>query len=161
MNTKISIALFCTMSLFALSYLVASSTKSKGQKMLTIGQTLDLKNFTQDASGIKYQIVTPGKGRKPNLGETVSVHYTGYLLDGVDKVGKKFDSSKDRNQTFQFKLGRGQVIKGWDTSLADMHIGESRIVILPPNLAYGSQAVGNVIPRNATLIFEIDLIAAL
>lgn len=165
MNNKYITTLFCTTLLFGLSYMIATTTQSKDKKMITIGQTLtvgktlDLSKFKKDTNGILYQIIEPGSGKKPLLGQTATVHYTGYLLNGKDTVGQKFDSSVDRNQPFQFKVGVGQVIKGWDISVADMNVGEKRIVILPPNHAYGSQQVGSVIKANSTLIFEIELLA--
>lgn len=178
MNNKFIVTLFCTTLLFGLSYMIATTTQTKDKKMLTKDQTLDLSNFTKDSNGIFYQVINHGSGKKPILGQTATVHYTGYLLDKenknkdtkltkdnkenkdfIYKVGQKFDSSADRNQSFQFKVGVGQVIKGWDISVADMNVGEKRIVILPPNLAYGQQQVGPIIKENSTLIFEIDLLA--
>lgn len=177
MNNKYITTLFCTTLLFGLSYMIAT-TQSKDKKMITNEQTLtsqhhlDLSKFKKDTNGILYQIIEHGSGKKPFPGQTATVHYTGYLLENNDtvgkklydqeikyKVGKKFDSSVDRNQPFQFRVGVGHVIKGWDISVADMNVGEKRIVILPPNHAYGSQQVGHIIKSNSTLIFEIELLA--
>jgi len=105
------------------------------------------------ASGLKYIIQKNGKGKKAKVGKTVEVHYTGWLVDG-----KKFDSSRDRNQTFEFTLGAKQVIKGWDEGLALMSIGDKFRLILPPELAYGDKGAGDIIPPNATLIFDVELI---
>lgn len=89
-------------------------------------------------------------------GQTVNVHYTGWLVDG-----KKFDSSKDRGTPFSFKLGAGRVIKGWDKGVEGMKPGESKILVLPPEYAYGPRAVGNgLIPANSTLVFQVDYISA-
>lgn len=105
-------------------------------------------------SGIEYLVVTQGAGSaKPKMGQTVSAHYSGFLL-----TGKKFDSSYDRNQPIQFAVGTGRVIPGWDETLFDMVKGEKRHVILPADLAYGSRGAGGVIPPNATLFFEIELV---
>ena len=106
------------------------------------------------ASGLKYVVLKAGDGPSPQPGQTAVVHYTGWLTDG-----KKFDSSKDRNQPFQFTVGQGQVIKGWDEGVASMKKGESRKLIIPPQLGYGERgAGGGIIPPNATLVFEVELL---
>ena len=105
------------------------------------------------SSGLKYIVLKKGKGKKSQAGKVAEVHYTGWLIDG-----KKFDSSKDRNETFEFSLGGGQVIKGWDEGVALMRIGDKYRFIIPPDLAYGEKGAGEVIPPGATLIFDVDLI---
>lgn len=124
------------------------------------GQILDLSTFSQSPSGVLYKILKSGTGTKPYSGETVTVDYTGWLLQTGNMVGKKFDSSVDRGANFEFPLGMGHVIKGWDHSVADMKIGEKRLVIIPSHLGYGIRGAGASIPPNATLIFEIDLYGA-
>lgn len=104
-------------------------------------------------SGLKYEDLTVGEGATATAGQKVVVHYTGTLEDG-----SKFDSSKDRNQPFEFNLGAGQVIKGWDEGVAGMNIGGSRKLTIPSDLGYGAQGAGGVIPPNATLIFEVELL---
>jgi FKBP-type peptidyl-prolyl cis-trans isomerase FkpA len=105
------------------------------------------------ADGLKYTDDQVGTGTEAQAGKTVSVHYTGWLLDGT-----KFDSSKDRNQPFSFPLGGGQVIKGWDEGVAGMKVGGKRTLVIPPDLGYGARGAGGVIPPNATLKFEVELL---
>ena len=107
-------------------------------------------------SGLQYIDITPGTGATAASGQTASVNYTGWLLNGT-----KFDSSADHGgQPFSFPLGGGQVIKGWDEGVAGMHVGGKRRLIVPPDLAYGSKGAGGVIPPCSTLIFDVDLLGA-
>ena len=109
------------------------------------------------ASGLQYEDTVPGTGASAVAGQQVSVHYTGWLYnDGVK--GAKFDSSKDRNEPFEFDLGRGSVIKGWDEGVQGMAVGGKRLLVIPPALGYGARGAGGVIPPNATLMFEVDLL---
>jgi peptidylprolyl isomerase len=109
-------------------------------------------------SGLKIIDVKVGTGAMPKTGQTVVVNYTGWLYEN-GKKGKKFDSSLDRNEPFEFPIGRGQVIPGWDQGVATMRVGGKRTLIIPPDLAYGANGAGGVIPPNATLIFDVDLLA--
>ena len=105
------------------------------------------------ASGLIYEEITVGAGASAARGQRVTVHYTGWLNDGT-----KFDSSKDRNNPFAFQLGQGQVIAGWDEGVAGMQVGGKRKLTIPPELGYGARGAGGVIPPNATLVFEVELL---
>jgi peptidylprolyl isomerase len=109
-------------------------------------------------SGLKIIDVKVGTGATPKTGQTVVVNYTGWLYEN-GKKGDKFDSSLDRNEPFSFPIGRGQVIPGWDQGVATMRVGGKRTLIIPPDLAYGAAGAGGVIPPNATLIFDVELLA--
>ena len=108
--------------------------------------------YTTTDSGLRYRIFKEGTGPKPEKGDTVKVHYTGKLTDGT-----VFDSSRGRGP-FTFKVGTGQVIRGWDEGVVDMKVGEVRELVIPPNLGYGSRGAGNLIPPDATLVFEVEMI---
>ena len=108
-------------------------------------------------SGLQYEDTTVGDGAEARAGQDVTVHYTGWLYnDGAQ--GAKFDSSKDRNDPFEFSLGAGMVIKGWDEGVAGMKIGGKRTLIIPAALGYGARGAGGVIPPNATLKFDVELL---
>jgi FKBP-type peptidyl-prolyl cis-trans isomerase FkpA len=108
-------------------------------------------------SGLQFEDTIVGSGAQAQAGQHVSVHYTGWLYnDGVK--GAKFDSSKDRNDPFGFGLGGGQVIKGWDEGVQGMKVGGTRTLVIPPQLGYGARGAGGVIPPNATLMFEVELL---
>lgn len=116
-------------------------------------------DYITTESGLKYTITKEGDGAIPSAGQTVKAHYTGWL-DGFDS-SKKFDSSRDRGRPFQFKVGAGQVIRGWDEAFGTMKVGERRNIILPSRLAYGDRGAGGVIPGGATLYFDVELLAIL
>jgi peptidylprolyl isomerase len=141
MATRIALALIVLLATACSSASSgAGGTAASGQEVTT-------------QSGLKYTDEVVGSGKQPQPGQIAVVHYTGWLSDG-----KKFDSSKDRNQPFQFPLGAGQVIKGWDEGVASMKVGGKRILIVPPALAYGPGGRPPVIPPNATLKFEVELL---
>ncbi len=117
-----------------------------------------MNRYTTD-SGLMYEIMQEGTGASPKKGTAVTVHYTGWLDDN-GQLGRKFDSSVDRNEPFRFIIGIGQVIKGWDEGVLSMKEGEKRRLIIPAQLGYGARGAGNVIPANATLIFDVELIKA-
>jgi FKBP-type peptidyl-prolyl cis-trans isomerase FkpA len=111
---------------------------------------------TTTASGLMIEEIVAGTGDTATAGQTVSVHYTGWLTNG-----SKFDSSKDRNDPFDFPLGGRQVIAGWDEGVQGMKVGGTRKLTIPPNLGYGARGAGGVIPPNATLVFEVELLQIL
>ena len=114
--------------------------------------------MTTTASGLQYEDTVVGSGATAQAGQHVSVHYTGWLYNNGVK-GAKFDSSKDRNDPFEFSLGGGQVIRGWDEGVQGMKIGGTRRLTIPAALGYGARGAGGVIPPNATLIFDVELLA--
>lgn len=135
------------------------STAVLGGLLVGLGVSANAQDKKEEAkvittdSGLKYQDLKAGDGAAAKKGDTVAVHYTGWLTDG-----KKFDSSVDRGQPFEFKLGAGMVIKGWDEGVAGMKIGGKRKLTIPSKLAYGERGAGGVIPPNADLVFEVELL---
>jgi FKBP-type peptidyl-prolyl cis-trans isomerase FkpA len=111
-------------------------------------------------SGLQYEDTTVGAGAEARPGRPVNVHYTGWLYDPMqpNSRGKKFDSSKDRGDPFRFDLGAGMVIRGWDEGVQGMKVGGTRLLTIPPDLGYGARGAGGVIPPNATLVFEVELL---
>jgi len=117
-------------------------------------------NRIKTASGLEYEILKEGSGAFPQIGNTVVVHYTGWLNDN-GQPGKKFDSSLDRNQPFSFKIGVKHVIQGWDEGVMTMKVGEKRRLFIPSQLGYGTRGAGSVIPPHANLIFDVELLQIL
>lgn len=117
---------------------------------------VDLAEMTETGSGLMYQDLVVGDGDVAEAGDTVSVHYTGWLKDGT-----QFDSSVDRGTPFEFVLGAGQVIRGWDEGVAGMRVGGKRKLVIPPDLGYGDRGAGGVIPGGATLVFDVELLEIL
>ena len=118
----------------------------------TLAEDVDPATVTTD-SGLQYQILQAGDGDVAKAGKLVKVHYTGWLTDGT-----KFDSSVDRGEPLEFKLGAKQVIAGWDEGVTGMKVGEKRRLVIPSKLAYGKRGAGGVIPPDATLVFEVELV---
>jgi len=117
-------------------------------------------NPIQTGSGLKYIEIKAGSGDSPLPGQTVVVHYTGWLYDedAPDRRGQKFDSSVDRGEPFTFLLGAGRVIRGWDEGVAGMRVGGKRVLLIPPEYGYGRTGAGGVIPPNGSLVFEVELL---
>jgi peptidylprolyl isomerase len=132
--------------------LAQGTTPSTETKSMDNANLANNANVVTTASGLKYTEITEGTGASPSSGQTVKVHYTGTLEDGT-----KFDSSRDRGQPFQFRIGVGQVIKGWDEGVGSMKVGGRRQLIIPPDLGYGARGIGPI-PPNATLIFDVELL---
>jgi FKBP-type peptidyl-prolyl cis-trans isomerase FkpA len=131
----------------------AESPKSDGAG-IDADLQLNKENTVTTSSGLEYEDLVVGDGETAKAGNTVEVHYTGWLTNG-----QKFDSSLDRREPFRFPLGGGRVIKGWDEGVAGMQVGGKRKLLIPPTLGYGARGAGNVIPPNATLVFEVELLA--
>ncbi|MGB3791041.1 MAG: FKBP-type peptidyl-prolyl cis-trans isomerase [Phormidesmis sp.] len=125
---------------------------TQGDAMAEETMVPDEEVITTD-SGLQYVVIAEGDGATPQPGNRVYVHYVGTLEDGT-----KFDSSRDRGKPFNFTIGQGQVIKGWDEGVALMQVGDRRKLIIPPDLGYGARGAGGVIPPNATLIFDVELL---
>jgi FKBP-type peptidyl-prolyl cis-trans isomerase len=124
---------------------------------ITMSQSADAQPVTTTPDGLQIIDTKAGTGASPRTGQTAVVHYTGWLyVNG--KKGDKFDSSVDRNEPFEFKIGMHQVIAGWDEGVATMKVGGKRTLIIPPALGYGARGAGGVIPPNATLIFDVELL---
>ncbi|AFY48068.1 FKBP-type peptidyl-prolyl cis-trans isomerase [Nostoc sp. PCC 7524] len=131
----------------------APTTVTENNTLIASNIMADASNVVTTASGLKYVEEKEGTGATPERGQTVTVHYTGTLEDGT-----KFDSSRDRNRPFSFTIGVGQVIKGWDEGLSTMKVGGRRQLIIPAELGYGARGAGGVIPPNATLLFDVELL---
>ena len=151
---QIAIEMLSEQSLNENSLLVADATLPDVSPTIAQNKmTENTEKIVTTDSGLKYVELKQGDGATPKTGQTVVVHYTGTLEDGT-----KFDSSRDRNSPFQFKIGVGQVIKGWDEGVGTMKVGDRRKLIIPPDLGYGARGAGGVIPPNATLIFDVELL---
>ena len=140
-------AAIATISIVSTGFLIMSNDNASAQSGKPV----------TTSSGLQMIDTQAGTGASPKQGQTAVVHYTGYLNDNGNK-GKKFDSSVDRGQPFEFPIGQGRVIKGWDEGVASMKVGGKRTLIVPPNLGYGARGAGGVIPPNATLMFDVELL---
>lgn len=154
-NTWIAVVV----SIFVVGFFLFGGTivnlfsQNGGQTALTQESMMNTNDSVGGVQGLVMQDEVIGTGAEATNGSLVSVHYTGTLTNG-----QKFDSSRDRGVPFQFVLGSGSVIPGWEQGLLGMKVGGKRVLIIPPQLAYGSQAIGNIIPANSTLVFEVELV---
>ena len=142
---------------FALATAFAATTAVTITGVLALSESAAAQQPVTTPSGLKYIDVKVGSGASPKTGQTCVMHYTGWLYEG-GKKGAKFDSSLDRGEPFEFKIGMGQVIRGWDEGVATMKVGGKRTLIIPPSLGYGARGAGGVIPPNATLMFDVELL---
>ncbi len=149
-TTLLGIALLCGS--------LASPFGASGAEQPKSPATTDTKMNTKTDSGLEYQDLVVGTGAQASAGQQVSVHYTGWLQNPDGSAGTKFDSSLDRGQPFNFPLGGGRVIRGWDEGVAGMKVGGKRRLVIPAALGYGARGAGGVIPPNATLIFDVELL---
>jgi FKBP-type peptidyl-prolyl cis-trans isomerase len=146
-NTRIAIIVILVVVVALVAFFAIQKSNKKTNTATGGG------NMITTQSGLQYQDLVAGAGAEAVAGKSVTVHYTGTLQDG-----SQFDSSVDRNQPFSFTLGAGQVIPGWDEGVAGMKVGGKRKLVIPPNLAYGAQGYPPVIPANATLTFDVELL---
>ncbi len=137
---------------------VATALSVTATGVIAMPEAADAQPVTTTPSGLKIIDVKVGTGPSPKAGQTCVMNYTGWLYDN-GKKGAKFDSSLDRNQPFSFPIGQHQVIAGWDEGVATMKVGGKRTLIIPPELGYGSRGAGGVIPPNATLMFDVELLS--
>jgi peptidylprolyl isomerase len=162
MSKRYMVIIACTVFGGAVAVLY-KTTYDNGNKETTTIQPAKPKgkSMQKTDSGILYEIITeaPEGAATPKAGQVVTAHYTGWINDG-GQPGEKFDSSVDRGQPFQFVVGVGQVIKGWDETMLNMKVGEKRRVILPSELAYGERGAGAIIKPNSDLMFDIEVLAA-
>jgi FKBP-type peptidyl-prolyl cis-trans isomerase FkpA len=156
MNRKASLFLGAAAAV-ALAVLPASGSQDNVGSKDNAEKKGDTK-MTKTPSGLQYQDTVVGTGANPRTGQTCVMHYTGWLWENSAK-GKKFDSSVDRGKPFEFPLGQGRVIKGWDEGVAGMKVGGKRTLLIPPELGYGARGTGGgLIPPNATLLFDVELL---
>jgi peptidylprolyl isomerase len=156
----ITLAALAAFSLQAIAQTTAApAVKAEAAKAADAAKNVDTKKgkAVTTPSGLIIEDITVGSGAEAKAGQSVSVHYTGWLWENNAR-GKKFDSSVDRKQPFGFPLGQRRVIQGWDEGVAGMKVGGKRILTIPPELGYGARGAGGVIPPNATLQFEVELL---
>ena len=152
-NIRIIVGIVVLLLLVAGGYFAYTTYLGKGLGVASATPTPDSVDITITGSGVQIQELVVGTGAEAKAGDKVSMHYTGWLEDG-----KQFDSSRSRNQPFEFTLGAGEVIPGWEEGVTGMKVGGKRKLTIPPEMAYGDKGAGSVIPPNATLTFEVELL---
>jgi peptidylprolyl isomerase len=165
MKMKKTTALLCALALAAPAALSQEKTapKAAAPKAAAEGKEAPRaakkeSKMVKTESGLGYEDLVVGTGPSPETGQTCVMHYTGWLWVNEEKGPKPFDSSVDRGSPFEFPIGRGRVIKGWDEGVSTMKVGGKRTLLIPPQLGYGDRGAGNVIPPGATLLFEVELL---
>jgi len=159
-NKQSSLVIVVLCAIFLLAGCLGTGTKSSGLSNFALKEnaarklSVDINKLVIDSSGLEWIVRKEGKGDKPKKGEGIVANYTGYLLEN----GRKFDSSYDRDRPFVEAIGVGKVIKGWDIAFLGMRVGERRVLFIPPDLAYGARGVGQKIPPDAALVFDVELI---
>jgi len=155
-----SLVIVVLSAVFLLAGCLGAGAKSSGLSNFALKENaarklnVDINKLVIDSSGLEWIVRKEGKGDKPKKGEGIVANYTGYLLEN----GRKFDSSYDRDRPFVEAIGVGKVIKGWDIAFLGMRVGERRVLFIPPELAYGDRGVGQKIPPDAALVFDVELI---
>ena len=148
------------LNIFLACVFAISLNACKAESTATSTQETSAMTSSSNSTELQKNDIVVGTGREAEPGFNVTVHYTGWLYDAAkaDHKGEKFDSSVDRKEPFKFDLGAGQVIQGWDEGFAGMKIGGKRTLVIPPEMGYGARGAGGVIPPNATLIFDVELL---
>lgn len=164
MNGKLAIALLCAGCAAGIVYYKVNVNNKKDTTEATTNTVqTETEGTPMTETALSHTILTPAPegAQKPKSGDMVKVHYTGWLNDGNKQTGTKFDSSVDRGEAFEFNVGLGYVIQGWEVSVLDMKVGEKRRIFIPYQLGYGEHGAGNVIPPYSDLIFDIELLEIL
>jgi FKBP-type peptidyl-prolyl cis-trans isomerase FkpA len=159
-SNKPIIVVVAVLVVLIVGFVVVNATSTKPSAASTGTAAAPAASTPAPIQGLKMTDVKEGSGAEAVTGKTVVVHYTGWLYDenAADHKGTKFDSSRDRGDPFDFPLGAGHVIKGWDQGVAGMKVGGQRTLVIPPEMGYGARGAGGVIPPNATLVFDVELL---
>jgi FKBP-type peptidyl-prolyl cis-trans isomerase FkpA len=154
----VNIAVACAAACAFADDAAIANPPAAGAAIVSGGLVQPSEEYVKTGSGLQYADIKVGSGPAARYGQKVTVHYTGWLKGRLGIPGKKFDSSRDRNEPFQFPLGMGEVIPGWDEGVLGMKVGGIRKLVVPAALGYGAKGAGDSIPPNATLVFEVELL---